>query len=280
MIDYDNYNFTLSQLSDRANRIKSIPLNDSLKMEYYRKILNLVDLTTLEGSDTPEKIETLCRYALRLQSDNANNGTVAAVCIYMPFVELAVGLLQNSPLEVATVAGGFPSGQLPVHLKKQEIEYVVQQGANEVDVVISRSLALMEKWNELQEEIIQMKASCGETKMKVILETGELTEVSKIRKACECAINGGADFLKTSTGKIKPAATPEAFLIMLDTINEYRQKTGKMIGVKPAGGIATPDDALHYYLMVKETLGNEWLDKKWFRIGASRLVGNLLERMK
>ncbi|HPA13006.1 MAG TPA: deoxyribose-phosphate aldolase [Bacteroidales bacterium] len=280
MIDFDNYNFTLSQLSDRANRIKSIPLNDSLKMEYYRKILNLVDLTTLEGSDTPEKIETLCRYALRLQSDNANNGTVAAVCIYMPFVELAVGLLQNSPLEVATVAGGFPSGQLPVHLKKQEIEYAVQQGANEVDVVISRSLALMEKWNELQEEIIQMKASCGETKMKVILETGELTEVSKIRKACECAINGGADFLKTSTGKIKPAATPEAFLIMLDTINEYRQKTGKMIGVKPAGGIATPDDALHYYLMVKETLGNEWLDKKWFRIGASRLVGNLLERMK
>lgn len=280
MIDYDNYNFTLSQLSDRANRIKSIPLNDSLKMEYYRKILNLVDLTTLEGSDTPEKIETLCRYALRLQSDNANNGTVAAVCIYMPFVELAVGLLQNSPLEVATVAGGFPSGQLPVHLKKQEIEYAVQQGANEVDVVISRSLALMEKWNELQEEIIQMKASCGETKMKVILETGELTEVSKIRKACECAINGGADFLKTSTGKIKPAATPEAFLIILDTINEYRQKTGKMIGVKPAGGIATPDDALHYYLMVKETLGNEWLDKKWFRIGASRLVGNLLERMK
>lgn len=280
MIDYDNYNFTLSQLSDRANRIKSIPLNDSLKMEYYRKILNLVDLTTLEGSDTPEKIETLCRYALRLQSDNANNGTVAAVCIYMPFVELAVGLLQNSPLEVATVAGGFPSGQLPVHLKKQEIEYAVQQGANEVDVVISRSLALMEKWNELQEEIIQMKASCGETKMKVILETGELTEVSKIRKACECAINGGADFLKTSTGKIKPAATPEAFLIMLDTINEYRQKTGKMIGIKPAGGIATPDDALHYYLMVKETLGNEWLDKKWFRIGASRLVGNLLERMK
>lgn len=202
MIDYDNYNFTLSQLSDRANRIKSIPLNDSLKMEYYRKILNLVDLTTLEGSDTPEKIETLCRYALRLQSDNANNGTVAAVCIYMPFVELAVGLLQNSPLEVATVAGGFPSGQLPVHLKKQEIEYAVQQGANEVDVVISRSLALMEKWNELQEEIIQMKASCGETKMKVILETGELTEVSKIRKACECAINGGADFLKTSTGQI------------------------------------------------------------------------------
>jgi len=280
MIDFDNYNFTLSQLSDRANRIKSIPLNDSLKMEYYRKILNLVDLTTLEGSDTPEKIETLCRYALRLQSDNANNGTVAAVCIYMPFVELAVGLLQNSPLEVATVAGGFPSGQLPVHLKKQEIEYAVQQGANEVDVVISRSLALMEKWNELQEEIIQMKASCGETKMKVILETGELTEVSKIRKACECAINGGADFLKTSTGKIKPAATPEAFLIILDTINEYRQKTGKMIGVKPAGGIATPDDALHYYLMVKETLGNEWLDKKWFRIGASRLVGNLLERMK
>ena len=280
MIDFDNYNFTLSQLSDRANRIKSIPLNDSLKMEYYRKILNLVDLTTLEGSDTPEKIETLCRYALRLQSDNPNNGTVAAVCIYMPFVELAVGLLQNSPLEVATVAEGFPSGQLPVHLKKQEIEYAVQQGANEVDVVISRSLALMEKWNELQEEIIQMKASCGETKMKVILETGELTEVSKIRKACECAINGGADFLKTSTGKIKPAATPEAFLIMLDTINEYRQKTGKMIGVKPAGGIATPDDALHYYLMVKETLGNEWLDKKWFRIGASRLVGNLLERMK
>ena len=192
--------------------------------------------------------------------DNPNNGTVAAVCIYMPFVELAVGLLQNSPLEVATVAGGFPSGQLPVHLKKQEIEYAVQQGANEVDVVISRSLALMEKWNELQEEIIQMKASCGETKMKVILETGELTEVSKIRKACECAINGGLIF-ENIYRKDKTGCHTRSFLIMLDTINEYRQKTGKMIGVKPAGGIATPDDALHYYLMVKETLGNEWLDK-------------------
>ncbi len=278
MIIFDKYGFTQNDLTARAEQIRNIQLPHAEVQELYGRILGHVDLTTLEGSDTNDKISTLCHYALSLT--DACSATVAAVCIYMPFVAHARKLLANKPIEVATVAGGFPSGQLPVHLKVQEIAFAVQAGADEVDVVISRSLALTEKWDELRDEISQMKAACGKIRMKVILETGELESVAIIRKACECAILGGADFLKTSTGKIKPAATPEAFLIMLDTIREYHQKTRKMIGVKPAGAIAEPKDALHYYLMVREVLGDAWLDKTWFRIGASRLVGNLVEILR
>ena len=279
MIIFEEYGFTQNDLTARAEQIRNIQLNATEKRELIGKILGHVDLTTLEGNDTDEKISSLCRYALSLQDADAGRGTVAAVCIYMPFISLARKLLENATVEVATVAGGFPSGQLPAHLKVQEVIFAVREGADEVDVVISRSLALTEKWNELREEIAQMKAACGKTRMKVILETGELEKVATIRKACEAALLGGADFLKTSTGKIKPAATPEAFLIMLDTIREYHQKTGKMIGIKPAGGIAEPDDALHYYLMVKEVLGDAWLNKTYFRIGASRLVGKILESL-
>lgn len=278
MIPFEEYGFTQNDLTARAEKIRNIQLDQAEKKELLRKILGCVDLTTLEGNDTGEKISALCSHALSLP--DVCSGTVAAVCIYMPFVAQARKLLENTSIEVATVAGGFPSGQLPVHLKVQEVGFAVQEGADEVDVVISRSHALTGKWDELRDEISQMKAACGKTRMKVILETGELESVAAIRKACESAILGGADFLKTSTGKIKPAATPEAFLIMLDTISEYHRKTGKMIGIKPAGGIAEPEDALHYYLMVREVPGDAWLDKKWFRIGASRLVGNLVEILR
>jgi deoxyribose-phosphate aldolase len=145
--------------------------------------------------------------------------------------------------------------------------------------VISRRFVLSDQMDKLHDEIDAMKGACGSARLKVILETGELETVQNIRLACEVAINAGADFLKTSTGKIQPAATPEAFLIMLDTIKEYYAKTGKMIGIKPAGGIADPETAIHYYLMVEEVLGELWLNKTWFRIGASRLVGKIVERL-
>lgn len=279
MTNFNNYNQTLQELTARANKIASKTLTPEQQKEILTDVLGLVDLTTLEGSDTVSKIRSMCDYARSL-TEKPPFGTVAAVCFYMPFIAPAKEFLRGTGVEVATVAGGFPSGQLPLHLKVQEVEWCAAQGADEIDIVISRELALTNRPEDLFKEISTLKAACGKARLKVILETGELQSVSNIRTASEIAINGGADFLKTSTGKINPAATPEAFLIMLDTIKEHYEKTGKMIGIKPAGGIADPETAIHYYLMVKEILGNEWLSKSWFRIGASRLVGKIVEALE
>lgn len=279
MTTFDTYRFTKEELTARANNIASQQFSLAEQNQMLRKILGLVDLTSLEGSDTDEKIISMCDYARTLPEKHPGAGTVAAVCFYSPFIAIAKNALEGTGIEVATVAAGFPSGQLPVELKVKEVEWCAKQGADEIDIVISRKFALAGQNDKLLHEISAMKAVCGEARMKVILETGELDTVEIIRPACEAAINGGADFLKTSTGKIQPAATPEAFLIMLDTIKEYYAKTGKMIGIKPAGGIADPETAIHYFLMVKEILGEQWLNKTWFRIGASRLVGKIVERL-
>lgn len=279
MTTFDSYRFTKDELTARANKIASQQFSLAEQNQMLRKILSLVDLTSLEGSDTDEKIISICDYARTLPEKHPGAGTVAAVCFYSPFIATAKKALEGTGIEVATVAAGFPSGQLPVELKVKEVEWCAKQGADEIDIVISRKFALAGQNDKLLHEISAMKAVCGQARMKVILETGELDTVEIIRPACEAAINGGADFLKTSTGKIQPAATPEAFLIMLDTIKEYYAKTGKMIGIKPAGGIADPETAIHYFLMVKEILGEQWLNKTWFRIGASRLVGKIVERL-
>ncbi len=279
MTTFDTYRFTKEELTARANNIASQQFSLAEQNQMLRKILGLVDLTSLEGSDTDEKIISMCDYARTLPEKHPGAGTVAAVCFYSPFISIAKKALEGTGIEIATVAAGFPSGQLPVELKVKEVEWCAKQGADEIDIVISRKFALAGQNDKLLHEISAMKAVCGEARMKVILETGELDTVEIIRPACEAAINGGADFLKTSTGKIQPAATPEAFLIMLDTIKEYYAKTGKMIGIKPAGGIADPETAIHYFLMVKEILGEQWLNKTWFRIGASRLVGKIVERL-
>ncbi len=189
-------------------------------------------------------------------------------------------MLEGTTVEVASVAAAFPSGQLPIDLKVAEVKYAVAEGADEIDIVISRGKLLENKYEEVYDEIFALKEACGNAHLKVILETGELETTSKIRKASEISIKAGADFLKTSTGKIKPAATPEAFLHMLDTIKEYHEKTGKKIGIKAAGGISEPDDALVYYNLVKNVLGKDWLNKKLFRIGASRLANKLVEEIK
>jgi deoxyribose-phosphate aldolase len=280
MNQFNRYSLTDKELRFRAKEIMADASEAATDKKLLNSLLGLIDLTSLEGADTEIKIFSMCEYARSLPELQAGLNRVAAVCFYAPFVPVAHKFLSDSGIKVATVAGGFPSGQAPLHIKLAEIEYAVEQEADEIDVVISRKHILMNKSEELLGEITKMKQVCRDKKMKVILETGELEQVDKIRTASETAISAGADFLKTSTGKINPAATPEAFLIMLDTIKEYHEKTGRMIGVKPAGGIATPEDAAGYFLMVKHVLGDRWLTKDLFRIGASRLATKLVEVIK
>jgi deoxyribose-phosphate aldolase len=260
--------------SEIANRIQTIS-NQSLTSQELAKawqtIFSCIDLTTLEATDHAERIEQFCEMALRYPQQK-QDVSVAAVCIYSPFVAQAKKQLANSAIRVATVACGFPSGQMPFELKLAEVRYAAEQGADEIDMVISRGTFLSGAYSQVQAEVKAVKEACGDAHLKVILETGELKTIANIRKASELAILGGADFIKTSTGKISPAATAEAALVMIDTIKEYFDATGIKIGLKPAGGISEPETALLYYKLVKEVLGEGWLNNQYFRIGASRLA--------
>ena len=280
MIKFENYNPGVGEIKSRLTDYLSNELTEGGKKQAFKTILSCIDLTTLEGSDTKVKIFSLCERAKTFYEEGEDIPNVAAVCFYPPFIKLAKKVLKNTGIKVATVAAGFPSGQIPLAIKMAEVSYAAEEGADEIDIVISRGKLLANSCQEVYEEIIALKELCNGAKLKVILETGELETVFKIRKASEIAIKAGADFLKTSTGKIKPAATPEAFLIMLDTIKEYYEKTEEKIGIKAAGGISEPDDALIYYQLVKHVLGDEWLNKNLFRIGASRLANKLVEEIK
>ncbi len=243
------------------------------------EILNYVDITTLEGSDNADRVEQLCEKALSLPDMGEGIKGVAAVCIYPPFVSFVKEMVEGTEIKVASVAGAFPSGQLPIHLKCAEVEYVVEQGADEVDMVISRGTFLEGDFGQVFDEIAMIKEACGDAHLKVILETGELGSLTNIKSASMLAIAAGADFIKTSTGKIQPAATPEAAWVMLNCIKDHYQKTGKKIGFKPAGGISSPMEAVLYTKLVETVLGSEWLNNKLFRIGASRLVDRLMEKI-
>jgi len=245
--------------------------------EILSRIISLLDLTTLEGSDNNARIKTLCEKALSFGDHNLS--LPAAVCVYPPFVKYAKQLLSGSGVHIASVAGAFPSGQLPLHLRVNECQYAVDEGADEVDMVISRGVFLAGDHQALVDEVAAMKKACGDVHLKVILETGELITLANVKLASELAIRGGADFIKTSTGKIQPAATPEAMAEMLQVIKKHFNKTGVMIGIKPAGGISTPDQVLLYYLLVKQIVGDEWLNNRLFRIGASRLADGILAEL-
>ena len=242
-------------------------------------MLNFVDLTTLEGSDNADRVEALCEKGLSLPEQGEGILGVAAVCVYPPFVSLAADILYESGIKVASVAAGFPSGQLPLHLKVNEVEYAVEQGADEIDIVISRGTFLEGDFEQVFEEIAMLKEACGEAHLKVILETGELGTLTNIKIASMLAIDAGADFIKTSTGKIPVAATPEAACVMLECIKEHFSATGKQVGFKAAGGISDPLQALLYTKLVEKILGKEWLNNSLFRIGASRLVDRLMEKI-
>ncbi len=234
--------------------------------------LGCIDLTSLEGSDTDSKIVDLCRKA----SDYFMPQT-AAVCVYPVFVKLAKDRLSGSNVRIACVAGGFPSGQTSLKIKLEEVQYALQEGTDEVDMVISRGKFLEKKYNVVFDEISAIRSVCKDAKLKVILETGELQSIENITKASEIAIEAGADFIKTSTGKIAISATPEAFTCMLLAIKSCYERTGKQIGIKPAGGITDIDTTLLYIKLVESVLGKKWLDKDYFRIGASRLADKLFE---
>ena len=271
-----NHNFTSSQISKSIAEITQMPSQAFAdEKEALRFALSILDLTTLEGSDTTAKVEALCRKASGYDAMGLPN--VAAVCVYPVFARQVKGLLSGTGIQTACVAGAFPSGQSPLHVKIAEVKYAVDEGADEIDMVISRGKFLENNYIEVFEEINDIKDACGKAHLKVILETGELADPQKIYDASILAMKAGGDFIKTSTGKISPAATPEAAYVMLNAIRDYHESTGKFIGFKPAGGVSTPEQALVYLSLVEHILGPEWLTPKLFRIGASRLADGLAE---
>lgn len=264
-------------VEDRVNRITSRSIKNEAKIQGLKMALNMIDLTTLEGMDTKNKVIQMCYKAQHLHDEIRDLPSVAAVCVYPNFVKTAVDSLSGSGIKVASVATAFPSGNSSIKVKILDTKMAISNGADEVDMVISRGKFHMGEYNYVYDEIASIKEACeNKARLKVILETGELGNLDNIRLASDIAISAGADFIKTSTGKIKPAATLSVTLVMLEAIKDYYYKTGKMIGMKPAGGISNAKLALQYLLLVKETLGIKWLNNNWFRFGASSLANDLL----
>ena len=240
-----------------------------------RQVFTCIDNTTLEGSDTRQRVDNLCRRSMELQDASKGIGHVAAVCVYPVFVRQAVDCLRGSGIRVASVAGAFPAGQSPLPVKLLEVKYVLDEGADEIDTVISRGSLLEGDDNKVFDEIAAIRQETAGRTLKVILETGELQTPEHIARASELAIQAGADFIKTSTGKIAVSATVEAAEVMLNIIKKHHIKTGKWVGFKAAGGISTPEEVLKYYTLAAQILGKEQIKNQFFRIGASRLTERL-----
>lgn len=266
-------------IEERVARIKTRSIKKDAKVEGMKLALSMIDLTTLEGQDTPGKVKQMCYKAMHLHDVLPGLPTVAAVCVYPTLVKTARTALGDSGVKVAAVATAFPSGQAPRNVKIADTKYAVGEGADEIDMVISRGKFHSGDHAFVFDEIAAVKEACGHARLKVILETGELGTYDKVRLASDIAIAAGADFIKTSTGKISPAATMPVTMVMLHAIRDHYLKTGVMIAMKPAGGIRTSKEALHYLMMVKEELGPEWLSPHWFRFGASSLANDILMQL-
>lgn len=266
-------------VEERASRFTKRSIKKESKRNGLKLVLNMIDLTTLEGKDTDGKVRQLCYKAMHPHDALPGLPTVAAVCVYPSMVRVAKKALEGSGIKVASVSTAFPSGQAPRDVKLRDSRYAVHEGADEIDMVISRGKFHAGEYNFVFDEIAAIKEACGEARLKVILETGELGTFDKVRRASDLAMYAGADFIKTSTGKIQPAATMPVTLVMLEAIRDFYYKTGKMIGMKPAGGISKSKLALHYLVMVKEVLGDDWLSNEWFRFGASSLANDLLMQL-
>ncbi len=261
---------------ERAQRITKRSIKGEMKLSGLKMALSMIDLTTLEGMDTDGKVKQLCFKAQHLHDTIPGLPTVAAVCVYPNFVAVAKSSLRDTEIKVASVATAFPSGNSTLEQKLQDVKFAVDQGADEIDMVISRGRFHSGDHQYVFDEIASVKEACGSARLKVILETGELGTFDKVRRASDIAIAAGADFIKTSTGKIKPAATLPVTLVMLQAIRDHYLQTGRMVGMKPAGGISKAKLALHYLVLVKEVLGDAWLDNHWFRFGASSLANDVL----
>ncbi|GAA4533175.1 MULTISPECIES: deoxyribose-phosphate aldolase [Nonomuraea] len=257
----------------RAAMLGTRSIKTTAKAQAIDLAISMVDLTTLEGADTPGKVRALCAKA-RHPGEGAPR--VAAVCVYPDLVHVAAGALAGSGVKVASVATAFPSGRSSLEVKVSETKLAVAAGADEIDMVIDRGAFLAGDHLKVYEEIAAVKAACGDAHLKVILETGELATYDNVRRASWLAMLAGGDFIKTSTGKVSPAATLPVTLIMLEAVRDFRDATGRQVGVKPAGGIRTTKDAIKNLVLVNETAGDDWLSPDWFRLGASSLLNDLL----
>jgi deoxyribose-phosphate aldolase len=240
--------------------------------------ISMIDLTTLEGQDTHGKVRALCAKGVHPDPTDPSCPKVAAICVYPDRVAVAKEHLSGSGVKVASVATSFPSGRAALPVKLADVRDAVASGADEIDMVIDRGAFLEGRYLDVYDEIVQVKAACGDAHLKVILETGELATYDNVRRASWLAMLAGGDFIKTSTGKVAPAATLPVTLVMLEAVRDFRDTTGRQVGVKPAGGIRTTKDAMRYLVLVNETVGDDWLTPDWFRLGASSLLNDLLQQ--
>jgi deoxyribose-phosphate aldolase len=267
-------------IEERAAALGKRSIKKSAKVAGLRLAVQMMDLTTLEGKDTPGKVRALCHKALLPLETDPTVGPCAAICVYPNLVPVAKRTLAGSRVKVASVATAFPSGQSPLEVKLDDVRRAVGLGADEIDMVIDRGAMLAGDYAKVFDEIAATKDASGAAHLKVILETGELGSYDVVRKASEIAIAAGGDFIKTSTGKIQPAATPAVTLVMLEAIRDHYYATGRKIGMKPAGGMRTAKQCLHYLVLVKETLGDAWLTPDLFRFGASTLLNDVLMQIE
>ena len=272
---YDT-NLDDNQVKEAVEKIFADNLAKNSTKEIYEFLLSIIDLTTLATTDNRERVAAFTKRVNDFEAEYPQLKNVAAICVYPNFSEVVRMNLEVSEVNIAAVAAGFPSSQTFQEIKVAEVALAVANGANEVDIVINVGEFLAGEYDEMCETIIECKGACRDAHLKVILETGALKSASNIMKASILSMYSDADFIKTSTGKMEPAATPEAAYVMCKAIKAYYEKTGRKVGFKPAGGIVTPEDAVKYYSIVKEVLGEEWLNSELFRLGASRLANNLL----
>ncbi len=282
----DKYNEAISKyeknLNDEIvkNEVENLlkkSISENCNTEVYKTIFSCMDITTLEVTDNYESVLKLVDKVNNLENEQPEIPNVAAICVYPNFVTAVRGALEVSDVKVASVSGGFPSSQTYPEVKAIEAGLALKDGADELDIVMNLGNFILGNYEDMCDEINEVKEICGDAKLKVILETGALKGYNNIRKAAILSIYAGADFIKTSTGKIAVGATPEAFYVMCNAVKDYYEETGTKIGVKAAGGIRTATDAVKYYTIVKEVLGEEWLNKDLFRIGAASLADNLID---
>lgn len=268
------------QLETRAAELGTRSIKQKAKVQGLQLAIRMMDLTTLEGMDTPGKVRQLCRKAAQPMPGRKDVPSCAAVCVYPDMVSTAVDELRGTSVQVAAVATGFPSGRTDRATKLRETELAVAAGATEIDMVIDRGAFLSGRYGVVYDEIVAVKQACGDAHLKVILETGELKTYDNVRRACRIAMLAGADFVKTSTGKVTPASTLPVILLMLEAVRDHFLETGHRIGVKAAGGIRTAKDALKYLVLVNETCGDLWMTPDMFRFGASSLLTDVLMQLE
>jgi deoxyribose-phosphate aldolase len=267
-------------VEERVESLRRRSIKRESKLWALDLAIRMMDLTTLEGKDTPGKVRALCNKGIRPQPGDPTIPSVAAICIYPSLIPEAKEALAGSTVKVASVATAFPSGQTFRDIKLAETKAAVAAGADEIDMVIDRGAFLAGDYVTVFEEIVDVKEAAGGAHLKVILETGELETYDNVRRASVLAMAAGADFIKTSTGKVTPAATVPVTLVMLEAIRDFERATGRQVGMKPAGGIRTAKEAIHYLVVLYETLGPRWMTPDWFRFGASSLLNDVLMQIE